>query len=149
MKDQNSNRASLTWTYESGRLSAETGGKPAAEIVMDCHIGVIDESGKRKVPVRALWDTGTSTTVVTPEVARRLKMKVFTTIGLSGLKGSARAPVCAAYVLLPNGKTYGPIAVAIHELPTVDVLLGMDVISIGTFTIKRKPDGGTLFTFEL
>lgn len=25
----------------------------------------------------------------------------------------------------------------------------MDVISAGTFTIRRKPDGGTLFTFDL
>jgi hypothetical protein len=31
----------------------------------------------------------------------------------------------------------------------VDVLLGMDVISSGKFTIERKADGGTLFTFDM
>lgn len=149
MEDQNSNRASLTWTHATGILSAETFGLPAEELMMDCHIGVEDEHGKRKTSVRALWDTGTSTTVITPDVARKLKPKVFDTIGLNGLKGQSRAPVCAIYVLFPNGKAFGPIAAAIHELPSVDVILGMDVISIGTFTLRRKPDGGTLFTFEL
>ena len=149
MKDQNSSRASLTWTHTNGSLSAETFGKPAEGLLMDCHIGVDDEHGKRKTSVRALWDTGTSTTIISPEVARKLKPKVFDTITLSGLKGQSRAPVCAIYVLFPNGKAFGPIAAAIHELPSVDVILGMDVISIGTFTLRRKPDGGTLFTFEL
>lgn len=115
---------------------------------MDCYIGIEDEYGKRKTSVRALWDTGTSTTVITPDVARKLKPKVFDTISLNGLKGQSRAPVCAAYILFPNGRAYGPIAVAIHELPSADVLLGMDVISIGTFMLRRKPDGGTLFTFD-
>lgn len=43
----------------------------------------------------------------------------------------------------------GPMMVVVDEIPSVDVLLGMDVIRFGKFTIERKPDGGTLFTFDM
>ena len=149
MTTENSTQESSKWTIETSRLSFETFGSPADGIRMECHIGVEDERGKIRTPVTALWDTGTSMTVITPDVARKLKPKVIDTIVLNGLGGTRRVPVCAASVLLPNGLAYGPIAMAIDVLPTADVLLGMDVISIGTFLLEPKPDGGTKFMFIL
>lgn len=140
----------LTWTWTKKRLTAETFGKPAAELVMHCKIGWLENGAWQKEPVTALWDTGTSMTIISPSVARKLHLpSLEDTITLNGVKGTSEAEVYAARVILPNGKAYGPIAVAVQDLPSTDVLLGMDVISSGTFSIRRKPDGGTLFTFDL
>lgn len=140
----------VTWTYEPARLSAETFGHPALELEMDCEMGVRQGGRWIKTPVRALWDTGTTYTIITPEVASKLPLvKLDRKIGLSGMNSHGESDLYFAGVIFPNGKSFGPIAVAIQPLPSVDVLLGMNVILGGTFTIRRKPDGGTLFTFDM
>lgn len=70
-------------------------------------------------------------------------------MGLSGMGGTDMAWTALVSIGLPCGLAWGPMRVAVHELPTHDVLLGMDIIRIGNFTIERKPDGGTRFTFDL
>lgn len=145
----NSTHGSLKWTFDRLRLSAETDGHPAEQIVMGCAIGVIDADGRRKTSVQALWDTGTAMTIVSTDIARRLRLQQIDTITLHGLGGESIAPVCKAVILFPNGIAYGPIAVAVQDMPVSQVLLGMDIISIGTFLLERKPDGGTRFTFTL
>ena len=117
---------------------------------MDCEIGALQNGRLIKTPVRALWDTGTSITVITPEVASKLPLvKLDKKIGLNGLKNKSEAELYLAAVVFPNGKIFGPIVVAVQELPSTDVLLGMNVILGGTFAIQRKEDGGTLFTFDM
>lgn len=147
---QHSTPHGLTWTWTKEKLTAETFGRPAEELAMNCKIGWYENGEWRKEPVRALWDTGTSMTIVSPAIARKLNLpSLDATVTLNGVKSQSKANVYAARVILPNGKAYGPVAVAVQELPSTDVLIGMDVISAGMFTIKRKPDGGTLFTFDL
>ena len=120
------------------------------ELEMDCEIGVLQNGRWVKTPVRALWDTGTSITVITPEVASKLPLaKLNRKIGLNGMNSQGESELYLARVIFPNGKAYGPILVAVQELPSTDVLLGMNVILGGKFTIERKPDGGTLFTFDM
>ena len=98
---------------------------------------------------RALWDTGSSITVVTPAMADKMHLLPIGDMNMNGLGGKQKAWKSKCFLRFPNGKFCGPIVVAVHELPSVDVLIGMDVISTGTFTIRRKPDGGTLFTFDM
>lgn len=140
----------VTWTYEKSGLCAETFGHPATELEMDCHIGVFQDGQWTATPVRALWDTGTTFTIITPEVASKLPLvKLDRKIGLNGMNVHGESDLYLAAVIFPNGRKFGPIAVAVQPLPSVDVLLGMNVILGGTFTIRRKPDGGTLFTFDM
>lgn len=151
MKDQILNPVCLKWTYSAGSLSAETFGRPAEGFEMDCAVIVVIDGQIRFERVRGLWDTGTSTTVITPAVAARLGLKPDgkSSMNLNGLGGRQKAWTAVASIGFPNGKAYGPIEVAVHDLPSVDVLIGMDVISLGTLTIEPKPDGGTRFTFTL
>lgn len=116
---------------------------------MDC--AIIEMGSRRHERFKGLWDTGTSTTVITPDVAARLGILPDTehSMGLHGLGGTTDAPTVVAAIGFPNGQAFGPIEMAVHELPSVDVLIGMDVISIGKLTIERKADGGTRFTFDL
>ena len=118
---------------------------------MDCAIIAVIDGQMRWERVRGLWDTGTSTTVITPAVAERLGLKPDgkNSMSLNGLGGKQTAWTAVASIGFPNGKAYGPIEMAVHELPSVDVLIGMDVISIGKMIIEPKPDGGTKFMFML
>lgn len=117
---------------------------------MDCHLAVMSNGRWLKTPVRALWDTGTSITVITPEVASKLPLTKFDReIVLNGMDSQRRSDLYFASVFFPNGKIFGPILVAVQEIPTVDILLGMNVILGGKFSIERKPDGGTRFTFDM
>ena len=147
--DQNLNPASLRWTNTDSRLSAETFGRPATEIEMDCHLCLMQGETMRGWRVNALWDTGSSITVVSPVVAAKMRLIPIGDMNMNGLGGKQKAWKSKCYLRFPNGKFCGPIVVAVHELPSVDVLIGMDVISIGKLTIERKPDGGTRFTFDL
>lgn len=151
MSTQNrQDRGGLTWTYEPARLCAETFGHPALELEMACDIGIKVNGRWIKTPVRALWDTGTSITVISPQVASRLPLvKLDRKIRLSGMNTQGESDLFLASIIFPNGKCFGPIAVAVQELPSIDVLLGMNVIMSGTFTLERKPDGGTRFTFSM
>lgn len=150
MKDQNLNQEFLKWDLTSSSISAETTGRPAASLEMDCNICVLKENGIFSgVSAKGLWDTGTSTTVITPAIAERLKLPYVGGMSMNGLGGKQQTGLTIAFFRFPNRTVIGPIRMAVHELPSVDVLIGMDIISMGTFHLERKPDGGTLFTFDL
>lgn len=149
MSDRRSQNV-LTWTHTKSSLSAETTGKPARSLKMDCHICVMTGNNKfTGTKVRGLWDTGTSTTVITPAVAAKLNLKPVGNMNLNGVGGKRQSWVTIACLRFPNGVVAGPFYMAVQELPSTDVLIGMDVISMGRFLLERKPDGGTKFTFTL
>ena len=149
MKESDQNQGCLKWTNTDSRLSAETFGHPAREIEMDCHICTMQGEKIVGKQARGLWDTGTSTTVITPEIAAKLHLQPKGSMNVNGLGGAQQAWRTVCYFRFPNGKFFGPLVVAVHELPSVDVLIGMDIISIGKLAIERKPDNGTLFTFDI
>lgn len=117
---------------------------------MDCNICVM--TGNKKftgVKATALWDTGTSTTVISPAIAEKLNLEPIGGMRMNGLGGVQQSWLTLAYFRFPNGIVAGPFRMAVHELPSVDVLIGMDIISMGRFLLERKPDGGTKFMFIL
>lgn len=117
---------------------------------MDCNICVM--TGNKKftgVKAKALWDTGTSTTVISPAIAEKLNLEPIGGMRMNGLGGVQQSWLTLAYFRFPNGIVAGPFRMAVHELPSVDVLIGMDIISMGRFLLERKPDGGTKFMFIL
>ena len=150
MKEPNLNPGGLKWTHTRSSLSAETFGRPAESLEMDCGIGAVKDGVLQWERAKALWDTGTSTTVITPELDAKLGLEPDGDyMDLNGLGGVQKAWTAVVCVGLPNGKAYGPIPVAVHDLPSTDVLIGMDVICTGRFLLEPKPDGGTKFMFIL
>ena len=149
MKENAQNQESLKWQVGKTLLTAETFGQPASEIVMDCRVCTQPGEGFRSLLVKALWDTGTSTTVISPRVASRLGLKPKGSAKTNAVGSVRQSGLTSAYLWLPNSMMIGPMMVVVDEIPSVDVLLGMDVIRFGKFTIERKPDGGTRFTFDI
>jgi len=150
MTEKDQHPVSLRWTIGARRLAAESFGRPARSIYMACHVGRRDGADIKWVKALGIWDTGATMTVVSPDVAQRLNLQPVDSMQAEAVGGSRKTAKAYGFIGLPNKKAYGPIEVAIDVLPEgIDVLIGMDVISIGRLTIERKPDGGTLFTFSI
>lgn len=149
MTTKNSNHNFLTWTYDKQTLLAETTGKPIRELEMDCHIGIQYEGRFIATPAKSIWDTGTSTTAISTAIAAKLGLQPVGMMRIHGMGGTKQVPVCVACFVFPNRTAFGPIHMVVHDMPSTDVLIGMDIITAGKFSLEHKPDGGTRFTFSI
>lgn len=113
----------------------------------------VDENGK---PIRefnnkewvALWDTGATKSVITPEVTRDLKLSVVSKCNMSTPHGVNEANCYFINLLLPNNIAF-PNLLAIEGIPTgCDILIGMDIIGKGDFAVSNH-ENKTVFSFRL
>jgi predicted aspartyl protease len=105
---------------------------------------------KPPVEVRALWDTGAEGTCISAELAQELGLKPLDdTTTVYGVYGSASANVYTLDVVLPE-KIIVPNILApeidIHK--DFDIIIGMNIINLGTFTIDNE-NGNTTLYFSL
>ncbi|MBR0403214.1 retroviral-like aspartic protease family protein [Candidatus Saccharibacteria bacterium] len=82
----------------------------------------------------AIWDTGATNTVISKQVARELKLKPISTTELRVVNGTI---ICNVYKIIINiaNRIKKVINVTEAELGNIDVLIGMDIIGDGDFTI--------------
>lgn len=74
---------------------------------MDCGIGAFKDGVLQWERAKALWDTGTSTTVITPELAAKLGLEPDGDyMGLNGLGGIQEAWTAVVCIGLPNKRAY-------------------------------------------
>lgn len=96
---------------------------------------------------KGIWDTGASGSVITLKVAEELGLhptgkKQVHTASNSGLKNTY-----LVNIYLPMGVAIPNVTVTEGVLPRdIEVLIGMDIITVGDFTITHK-DGKTKMTF--
>lgn len=92
---------------------------------------------------KALWDTGAEVSVISRCVAEACRLKDFL------LKGSVRdlteekeVKIGVVLVFPGNVRKYVPLSVAVLDdmHRDVDVILGMDIISRGNFSLNRHPE---------
>jgi hypothetical protein len=107
-------------------------------------------SGCAKTPFDAQWDTGASKSVITQRVVDACGLKPIRRGYTHGVNGLGKSE---AYVV----NIYLPSQITIHELTVVrtnpgdvwwDVLIGMDVISAGEFSVK-KVNSNTEWSFSI
>lgn len=97
----------------------------------------------------AVWDTGTTNTCISPKVVERLKMRPSGREGKVTANGIIRTPMYYATIQLPNNVIIGGIPVSCADLGDYcDVLIGMDVITQGDFSITNV-DNKTIFSFRM
>lgn len=97
----------------------------------------------------AIWDTGATKSCITKRVAEDLKLIPVgkTTIGTAN--GNAEVDTYFIDIGLPNGMAIQQILVSCADLgQDIDVLIGMDIISLGDFSITNF-NGRTTFTFRI
>jgi len=97
---------------------------------------------------QALWDTGATNSVITKVVVDKLGLSP---IGMGRVytpQGEAITNMYLVNLLLPNNIGIPSLRVSEGILKGFDVLIGMDIISLGDFAITHKNDG-TVFSFQL
>jgi len=122
-------------------------------IITECGISLPfdPQKGGKHPPIlkyNALWDTGATGTVITQKVVDELGLKPTGRTKVRGVNTEKETFKYLVNVLLPNNVGLIGITVLVGELFEFDVLIGMDIISRGDFSISNF-NNQTTFSFRL
>lgn len=96
----------------------------------------------------AIWDTGATASVITQKVVDACNLKP---TGMTQAQTAGELRTVETYLInirLPHGVGFQEVPVTKMDLgSSADVLIGMDIITIGDFSITNK-DGITVFSFR-
>jgi hypothetical protein len=96
----------------------------------------------------AIWDTGAMRTVITQKVVNDLSLCVFGYQKIAGVGATRDATEHYVDVWLPNRVSIEGISVLKGGLPgQIDVLIGMDIITLGDFAITNV-GGKTVMSYR-
>lgn len=95
-----------------------------------------------------LWDTGATGTVITKRVVEQIGLIPTGVINTYHANGECLVNTYLINIRLPNGVALHTLKVTEGKLNGFDVLIGMDVIMRGDFSISNK-DSKTTFTFQI
>ena len=101
------------------------------------------------IKAKAVWDTGATNTCISSRIATSLNLIPISKAKISGVTGDVIVNVYLVDIYLPN-KVIIP-NVTVSEPPSLsscDILIGMDIIRIGDFSITNA-EGKTWFSFRM
>lgn len=107
-------------------------------------------SGNKQIKKKyiAIWDTGATHSVITQRVYDELALFEIDTIPVSGVNSHKIVPVALVNIVLPNKLMVLDHRVTVCELSGIDLLIGMDIIALGDFSISNY-EGKTVFSFAI
>ena len=123
-------------------------------IITDCFIvmpvDVTDENGDRRFCKieNALWDTGATNTVISPEIVEILGLKQTGKSSISAYGGIVETCTYKIDLCFENGYKIQNLEVMSGDYSDYDVLIGMDVITQGDLLISTV-EGKTSFCFRM
>ena len=96
----------------------------------------------------ALWDTGSSMTVISDSLATELGLAKAGELDADTAGGKYKANKYVISISLPNRLNIENVMVSSGKLgPGIDILIGMDIIGLGDFAISNV-DNKTVFSFR-
>ena len=98
--------------------------------------------------IEALWDTGATHSVISPKIAKDLDLSPVDNLFVGGINIEISSDIVVVTITLPNGMTLTDRRFYVCNIPGVEVLIGMDIISMGDFNISNA-NGKTLFSFVI
>jgi hypothetical protein len=102
-------------------------------------------AGKKQVDVKALWDTGSSTSSISKRLAKHLAFISIEVCEVAGIHGIDISNVYIADILLPNSVVMHNIYVTeFFDNDAFDVIIGMDIITQGDFAISNETNNTTV-----
>ena len=96
----------------------------------------------------ALWDTGATGSAISEKVVRECNLK---SIGPAQARTANDLIVTSRHLVnihLPNNVVFVELPVTLLKLGDVDVLIGMDIISMGDFAVTNL-DGAMTLSFRM
>lgn len=111
---------------------------------------VFIEYDNRQISVNALWDTGATTTCVSPNVVQSLSMIPTGKMNSHTASGVSVVNTYLANIILPNHVRVTDVMMMDAAIGQrgFDVLIGMDVITTGDFCVSNY-QGKTVLTFRI
>ena len=98
--------------------------------------------------VIGVWDTGASGSVITQSVVDELEIQPIGMTKVHGVAGEHACPVYLVGLQLPMGVGFRSLRVTLGQLHGAQVLIGMDVITAGDFSITNA-SGVTKMSFRI
>jgi len=96
----------------------------------------------------ALWDTGSTMTVISDELASKLNLEPVGEMVAETAGGRYKAHKYILSLHLPNRLNIENVMIASGKLgPGIDILIGMDIITLGDFAITNY-NNKTVFSFR-
>ena len=97
----------------------------------------------------AIWDTGATNSVITEKVVNECGLKPIGVVKVGHIDGESLSDVFLINMVLPNNVGIPELRVTRGKITgNVDVLIGMDVITKGDFTLSNF-HGETWFSFRI
>ncbi len=95
----------------------------------------------------AIWDTGATLSAISERVVQECRPRRIMEAAVQGVHGTAYLPIHLITLELSNGVLIPEIRVIAGDIGDADVLIGMDVITLGDFAVTNA-DGFTQFSFR-
>jgi len=95
-----------------------------------------------------LWDTGATGSVISENVVKKLGLTPISKAKVFHADGTSIVNVYAINLFLPNQVAFKFIKVTEGKLQGFDLLIGMDIITTGDFSISNT-DNKTTFSFRV
>lgn len=110
---------------------------------------VVEVNGKY-LPVKAQWDTGATGTCISKEIVSQLGLQPTGMINVQTPSGIGTMNKYMVNLILNNEVRIMNLIVMDSEIGNqgIDVLIGMDIISIGDFAVSNF-EGKTQFSFRM
>ena len=99
---------------------------------------------KNKILEKAIWDTGASTSSINVKYAEEMGLIPVSYANISTANGPCVVPVYYINIKFNDNFSINGIAVTGTDLVDIDMLLGMDIINRGQFTISNNSEGTTI-----
>lgn len=102
----------------------------------------------RQIQANAVWDTGATRSVVSSRVVKDLELIPIGITQVSGVHGKKNCSNYLVDIMLPNQVMIQQVSVIESSDIPFEVLVGMDIIGLGDFTICNA-DNRTKFSFQI
>jgi len=125
------------------------------ELVTECYICAAPDPAVvpqgQQLPYKkfqAIWDTGATNTLISQEVVDACGLKPIGITTLRAVGSEKRTNTFLVNILLRNNTAAQNVQVALGDLGNSQVLIGMDIITVGDFAITNV-GGKTVFSFRI
>lgn len=102
----------------------------------------------KSVKCQCLWDTGASSSCISKNLAEKLGLKQVGVAQSFTAAGPILVKTYVVNIVLPNQVQISMVQVSEAVLNGFDVLIGMDIITLGDFSITNV-GGKTIFSFRV